>query len=159
MIQSVSSGYTMPPEWAPQEALWLSWPVADPRHWDGKKAELVARLEEYDRDLTARMAASPPAMGEIDFDGMGLDEIGRAAREAAELFTGEEPSDEVLMMLENEQLTFDDDDGNAEEITSRRKVMDYASMNVKELKDELKSRGLKVGGKKADLIERLKESD
>ncbi len=31
----------MPAEWTPQEAVWLSWPVADPRHWGGGKATLV----------------------------------------------------------------------------------------------------------------------
>lgn len=31
----------MPPEWSPQEAVWLSWPVADPRHWGGAKRETM----------------------------------------------------------------------------------------------------------------------
>lgn len=31
----------MPPEWAPQEAVWLSWPVDDPRHWGGAKRDLM----------------------------------------------------------------------------------------------------------------------
>lgn len=31
----------MPPEWSPQEAVWLSWPVDDPRHWGGAKRELM----------------------------------------------------------------------------------------------------------------------
>lgn len=31
----------MPPEWAPQQAVWLSWPVDDPRHWGGAKRELI----------------------------------------------------------------------------------------------------------------------
>lgn len=37
----VSTGYFMPPEWAEQEAVWLSWPVADPRHWGGAKSDLI----------------------------------------------------------------------------------------------------------------------
>lgn len=32
----------MPPEWSPQAAVWLSWPVADPRHWGGGKQALIA---------------------------------------------------------------------------------------------------------------------
>ena len=36
---------------------------------------------------------------------------------------------------------------------------DYSKMTVIELKDELRSRGLKLGGKKADLIDRLQSSD
>ena len=31
----------MPPEWAPQEAVWLSWPVEDPRHWGGAKRQMI----------------------------------------------------------------------------------------------------------------------
>lgn len=31
----------MPPEWAPQEAVWLSWPVDDPRHWGGVKRDAI----------------------------------------------------------------------------------------------------------------------
>jgi agmatine deiminase len=34
-------GFTMPPEWSPQEAVWLSWPVDDPRHWGGAKRDLI----------------------------------------------------------------------------------------------------------------------
>ena len=41
-------GFAMPPEWAPQEAVWLSWPVADPRHWGGSKRGLIeARFAEF----------------------------------------------------------------------------------------------------------------
>ena len=31
----------MPPEWMPQRAVWLSWPVDDPRHWGGAKQALI----------------------------------------------------------------------------------------------------------------------
>ncbi len=31
----------MPPEWSLQEAVWLSWPVDDPRHWGGAKQEMI----------------------------------------------------------------------------------------------------------------------
>jgi len=33
----------MPPEWSPQDAVWLSWPVDDPRHWGGAKRDLIWR--------------------------------------------------------------------------------------------------------------------
>ena len=36
--------------------------------------------------------------------------------------------------------------------------MDYESMTVAELKEILKARGLKVSGKKAELIQRLSEN-
>ena len=35
--------WVMPPEWAPQDAVWLSWPVDDPRHWGGSKREIIWR--------------------------------------------------------------------------------------------------------------------
>jgi len=115
----------------------------------GKKAELVAVLE----------AASEETMNEKDFlfesdddDELSiddLDKIGRAAREAAELFNyvdddDDEPSDEALWKI-------------AQEV--ERPAESYQSMTVAELKNELKSRGLSVSGKKADLIERLLSSD
>ena len=53
----------------------------------------------------------------------------------------EEPSDDVLKELENE--IFD------------KPSTDYAKMTVAQLKDELRGRGLKVSGRKAELIERL----
>jgi agmatine deiminase len=34
-------GYAMPPEWSPQAAVWLSWPVNDERHWGGSKHSLM----------------------------------------------------------------------------------------------------------------------
>ena len=37
--------------------------------------------------------------------------------------------------------------------------MEYESMTVAELKEILKARGLKVGGKKAELIQRLAENE
>ncbi len=46
----------MPPEWSPQEAVWLSWPVDDPRHWGGAKrglmwakfAEIAAAISHFE---------------------------------------------------------------------------------------------------------------
>lgn len=32
----------MPPEWAPQQAVWLSWPSGHPDHWGGSKLGLIA---------------------------------------------------------------------------------------------------------------------
>jgi len=52
------------------------------------------------------------------------------------------------------------DEESTEEVTATEKPktedVDYDSMTVPELKDALKEKGLPVGGKKADLIERLK---
>ena len=41
MTTAAESGFAMPPEWSPQEAVWLSWPVEDPRHWGGAKREMI----------------------------------------------------------------------------------------------------------------------
>lgn len=46
----------MPPEWSRQEAVWLSWPVDDPRHWGGAKrdtmqakfAEIAAAISRFE---------------------------------------------------------------------------------------------------------------
>jgi agmatine deiminase len=40
-MTAAAAGFSMPPEWAAQEATWLSWPVEDPRHWAGGKRELI----------------------------------------------------------------------------------------------------------------------
>lgn len=40
-MSAAAEGFAMPPEWAPQEAVWLSWPVDDPRHWGGAKRDLI----------------------------------------------------------------------------------------------------------------------
>jgi agmatine deiminase len=40
-ISAAAQGFAMPAEWSPQEAVWLSWPVDDPRHWGGAKRDLI----------------------------------------------------------------------------------------------------------------------
>ena len=49
-------GYRMPPEWAEQDAVWLSWPVDNPEHWGGGKfksirskfAEIAATISRFE---------------------------------------------------------------------------------------------------------------
>jgi len=143
----------------------------------GKKVDLVARLEENDRELALSDSSAEnddeseeeededddddEDDNELDIGGMDLEEIGRLAREAAELFNGEEPSDEVLTMLENEEIELMESMKDTGDVGggSTKAGSDYSSMNMSELKDELRNRGLKVSGKKADLIERLESSD
>ncbi|MEO0445931.1 MAG: agmatine deiminase family protein [Verrucomicrobiota bacterium] len=36
-------GFRMPPEWFPQEAVWMSWVTDDPRLWGGKKDDSIRR--------------------------------------------------------------------------------------------------------------------
>ncbi len=40
-MHAAAAGFTMPPEWSRQDAVWLSWPVNDPRHWGGAKRDLI----------------------------------------------------------------------------------------------------------------------
>ncbi len=40
-LTATAAGFVMPPEWAPQAAVWLSWPVDDARHWGGMKHDLM----------------------------------------------------------------------------------------------------------------------
>jgi agmatine deiminase len=64
------SGFAMPPEWSPQSAIWLSWPVDDPRHWGGEKrdiihrkfAEVAAAISRYQTVRINAPGASHPAI-------------------------------------------------------------------------------------------------
>jgi hypothetical protein len=106
-------------------------------------------VEQFEATATEQAPAEDFDENNLDFSDLDMEEIGRAAREAVAMFDGEdEPSDEVLWQLENEQ----------EELLPPPlpSKTDFASMKVTELKEELRIRGLPVGGKKADLIERLK---
>lgn len=40
-MNAAALGFSLPPEWSPQAAVWLSWPVDDPRHWGGAKRDLM----------------------------------------------------------------------------------------------------------------------
>ncbi len=40
-MAAATAGFSMPPEWSPQDAVWLSWPVADARHWGGAKHDIM----------------------------------------------------------------------------------------------------------------------
>jgi agmatine deiminase len=42
-MNAAAMGFAMPAEWTTQEAIWLSWPVEDERHWAGKKSDLMGR--------------------------------------------------------------------------------------------------------------------
>jgi agmatine deiminase len=60
----------MPPEWSEQAAVWLSWPVADPRHWGGTKqgvmeakfAEIAAAISRFESVRINAPAAAHPAV-------------------------------------------------------------------------------------------------
>ena len=120
----------------------------------GKKAELVATLE-------ALAGAEEHADdNEDDDEDIDLEEISRAAREAVQRFSlDEEPSDEALLEIDAEvdEVMADAASGSLWDIEEAVEKPDYSSMTVAELKLELKSRGLAVSGRKADLIKRLEQ--
>mmetsp|Transcript_29768 Transcript_29768/g.42249 ORF Transcript_29768/g.42249 Transcript_29768/m.42249 type:complete len:98 (+) Transcript_29768:1392-1685(+) len=95
------------------------------------------------------------------------------AKEAAELYNSDDMSDENIDFDSLFDGIFDDmddakipfaDTGVIEEAVGEdnrsppAEEKDYRSMTIAELKDELRNRGLKLGGKKAELIERLLQS-
>ena len=80
------------------------------------------------------------------------DALGKAARAAVLKYEREMEERGVAGVIEEEE---GEDDDN---ILTSATTPDYSSMTVVELKDILRSKGLKVSGKKAELIERLEES-
>ena len=129
----------------------------------GKKADLVSLLESSDLEIAERQAERQDEDEEMDdMQDIDLEALGRQAREAVEMFqtTGgdfdEEPTAEMLAELESELAMeggfLEDPDSETNSDTN------FSEMTVAMLKDECRSRGLKVGGKKAELIERLENS-
>jgi agmatine deiminase len=67
---AAEEGFAMPPEWSRQEAVWLSWPVDDPRHWGGAKrglmgakfAEIAAAITRHETVRINAPAADHPAI-------------------------------------------------------------------------------------------------
>jgi hypothetical protein len=101
----------------------------------GKKSELVDRLIEFEERSVQDISASliePDVIGSL----IGSD-------------LPEEPSDEALMQIEMEESS----------LLSDALSDNYDNMSVAQLKEELRKRGLQVGGKKDELIERLRSSE
>jgi agmatine deiminase len=86
-MSAAASGYSMPAEWSPHEAVWLSWPVDDPRHWGGQKRDLI-------HDKFAEIAAAISQHETVRINAPGADHRGilsrlnraRAVPEHVELF-------------------------------------------------------------------------
>eukprot|EP00533_Pseudo-nitzschia_delicatissima_P011524 CAMPEP_0197283624 /NCGR_PEP_ID=MMETSP1432-20130617/25026_1 /TAXON_ID=44447 /ORGANISM="Pseudo-nitzschia delicatissima, Strain UNC1205" /LENGTH=700 /DNA_ID=CAMNT_0042750617 /DNA_START=107 /DNA_END=2210 /DNA_ORIENTATION=- len=135
----------------------------------GKKADLVSLLEVSDLDDSME---SDDGGGDdedddddndnedeiVDFEDFDIEELGRQARAAVEMFQtnvdgfDEEPTEEMLAELESEMAI------NGEFLEDPKPSLDLSKMTVVQLKDECRNRGLKVGGKKAELIERLENA-
>jgi SAP domain len=141
----------------------------------GSKIELISELEAFDLEEMNKNRFNDDS-DEIDeslddfdfnFDELDLESLGKAAREAVLLFENDdEPSDEALWAIENEidqegpiSLSAEDLNLTEEPLPSAIPTIDYASMAVSQLKEELNRRGLRVTGKKLELIARLQASD
>jgi len=93
------------------------------------------------------------------------DALGKAAREAVrkyeeEMRLKETQKKDIRTSWDDEMVspTFQDDDAPSISSTEEEEPIDYSKMTVAQLKDLLRSKGMKVSGKKAELIERLKSS-
>lgn len=71
-MTAADAGFSMPPEWSPQEAVWLSWPVDDPRHWGGAKREMM-------RGKFAEIAAAISRFEPVRINAPGADHAAIAA--------------------------------------------------------------------------------
>eukprot|EP00555_Chaetoceros_dichaeta_P014825 CAMPEP_0198276022 /NCGR_PEP_ID=MMETSP1447-20131203/65089_1 /TAXON_ID=420782 /ORGANISM="Chaetoceros dichaeta, Strain CCMP1751" /LENGTH=676 /DNA_ID=CAMNT_0043970939 /DNA_START=156 /DNA_END=2187 /DNA_ORIENTATION=- len=81
---------------------------------------------------------------------MSMEELGKAARAAVDQYEKEQQEKEIDTVKKEETKSSD---------RTLEASQDYESLTVVKLKDILRSRGLKVSGKKADLIIRLRENE
>jgi len=123
----------------------------------------VSVLESSDLEIAKRQAEGQDEDEEMDgMQDIDLEALGRQAREAVEMFqtTGvdvdKEPTAEMLVELESELAMeggfLEDPDSDTNSDTN------FSEMTVAMLKEECRSRGLKVSGRKAELIERLENA-
>jgi hypothetical protein len=113
---------------------------------------------------------------ELDYDAPGLSEearmdlIAQAARVAVEKFESVKQEEESIaaqekekrnsMKLELQKADILELPNDTKDVTTGKNEIepseDYEKLTVKKLKEILRSRGLKVSGRKAELIERLR---
>jgi len=105
------------------------------------------------QDLAKKLALE--SNEEVTEQGGEMEDLGRAARAAVEKYEAQMKQDSVFKekIKHNQQAM----ESSPPDVVSND-TEDFESMKVVELKDELRSRGLKVSGRKAELIERLKQS-
>jgi len=131
----------------------------------GRKADIISLLEKSDLEISDQKhetEANTKLDGDddeiIELEDFDIEELGRQARAAVEMFQttkggfDEEPTEEMLAELESEMAI------NGEFLGEPKPSIDTSKMTVAQLKNECRNRGLKVGGRKAELIERLKNS-
>ncbi|TAE73383.1 MAG: agmatine deiminase family protein [Verrucomicrobia bacterium] len=77
----------MPPEWSTQDAVWLSWPVDDPRHWGGAKRDLIhAKFAEIAAAISCHETVRINAPGKEHDAIRSLCNRAKAVPERVELF-------------------------------------------------------------------------
>jgi len=131
----------------------------------GRKADLVSLLEKSDLEFNDQKEEDEASMsvdGEedeiVELEDFDVEELGRQARAAVETFQistdsfDEEPTEEMLAELESEMAL------NGDYLEDSKPGIDVSKMTVAQLKEECRNRGLKVGGRKSELVERLQNS-
>lgn len=94
MTSPAAVGFAMPPEWAPQAAVWMTWCTDDPRHWGGTKVQLIqARLAEIAAAVTRFETVRINAPGSRHHAILHHLELARADPACVELF--DHPNDDV----------------------------------------------------------------
>lgn len=109
------------------------------------------------QDLAKQLALESNEEVTAQMDEPDMEDLGRAARAAVEQYEAQmkqesEFEEKIKHKQQGQAVESSSSDSESNDAT------DFESMKVVELKDELRSRGLKVSGRKAELIERLKQS-
>jgi hypothetical protein len=131
----------------------------------GRKADLVSLLEKSDLEFNDQKDEDEASMIEdgeedeiVELEDFDVEELGRQARAAVETFQistdsfDEEPTEEMLAELESEMAL------NGKYLEDSKPSIEVSKMTVAQLKEECRNRGLKVGGRKSELVERLQNS-
>lgn len=110
MMNETKGNFRMPAEWMPHEAVWLSWPVSDPRHWGGAKATLIeGKFAEIaaaiSRSELVRINANPGDVARV----RALCGKARAVPERVEIF--EHPHNDVWCRDHGPIFVKDEGDG------------------------------------------------
>jgi hypothetical protein len=87
-----------------------------------------------------------------DYDEMDLAELKKEVKSRKLEVSGKQTKKKLIAALEEDDEEDDDDDDEEDE-------QDYEEMDLDELKNECKERGLKATGKKAQIIKRLEKDD
>lgn len=141
-----------------------------PDYADDKNEWNAAR--QLAEDLIPQVDESADDHENVDFNDPGLTEeermemIAKAARAAVEKFEDERKEEVELDLLEKERrnemkidLTKNGVNGLSTDQSEPVEVPIFEKMTVVQLKEQLRSRGLKVSGRKAELIERLRSEE